>query len=57
MQEGLVAEDIPRLFNSTAPEDVLTKAAVADPGLGALDPEQRHRGHTGKKLKVSVSVC
>jgi hypothetical protein len=70
MNEGLIAEeidgkhvrrcafeeDIPGLFNSTDPEDRLTKATVTDPGLQHLDPENRHRGHTGKKLKVRA-VC
>ena len=44
-------EDIPRLFNSTDPADRLRKVVASDPGLGDLDPEDRHRGHTGQTLK------
>jgi hypothetical protein len=44
-------EDIPRLFNSTDPADRLNKMVASDPGLGGLDPEDRHRGHTGQTLK------
>ena len=44
-------EDVPNLYNSKAAEDILTKAAISDPGLGHMDPELRHRGHDGTHLK------
>lgn len=63
--EGLEAEDlgnpdskkcpfeeaIPRLWNSTDREDILTKVKCEDPDLQDMDPEQRHRGHLGSTMK------